>query len=73
MKDEERSALQSRIKHQRRELRRLNRDIQVQNMVADRHRRAAEMARTFAFDRAARLAESFLFGKRIARYIRDRA
>lgn len=70
MNDEERKLLQKRIKHQRKELKRLNRDVRAFLILMRSQSLNQSHTRINAYRHAATLADTFLFGKRIAAAIR---
>lgn len=73
MKDEERAALQRRIKNQRKALKQLNRHATDQLRRLEFYREHVPLVRSQAYRHAAQLAETFHywpFGKRIGAYIR---
>jgi len=66
----ERAVLQRRIKHQRRELRRLNASNRGMDLLVRNVFLREIQARKDAYRHAAQLAETFWFSERIAQYIR---
>lgn len=66
----ERATLQRRIKHQRAEIRRLNRYVITQNRMIRSYILENSVKRSDAYRHAAAIAETFWFGGRIAKRIR---
>jgi hypothetical protein len=67
----ERNLLQRRIRNQRREIRRLNRQVAFNSLRIKYWIQQADARRAEAYRHAASIAGSCLFGRRIAEYIRQ--
>jgi hypothetical protein len=68
--DSERAILQRRIKHQRRELKRLNTHLRALDLLVRNSFHKETANRVNAYRHASQIAESFWFGDRIAKAIR---